>query len=313
MSELVSIIVPCYNEQECLVELHRRLSETVTSLHYRFEIILVDDGSMDQTWAVIQDLARKDPRVRGLRLSRNFGHQAALRAGYDAAAGSAVICLDSDMQHPPELIPRLLECWKEGHQVVNTVRSDTQSVGLWKRLSSVVFYRVFALLSGMPFRTGLADFRLVDRSVVRCLRSMPERNLSFRFATQWMGFSHAYVDYECGERFAGQSKYTLPKMTRLALRSVVQFSTVPLRISFWLSLAGALACVGYAGYALFVRFVLGSAVPGWTSVILVVSFWASLQFLAIGLLGEYVAVIYDEAKRRPRYLISDMTQKQPAD
>lgn len=308
---MLTIVAPCHNEAEGLVEFHRRLSEVVNKLDMDVEIILIDDGSTDSTWSVIQHLSQQDPSVRGIRFSRNFGHQAALKSGFEAARGVAVICMDADLQHPPDVIPQMIAVWRQGYTVVNTVRRYNRADAFFKRVSSEIFYRIFAFISGMPIRPGIADFRLVDRQVLRTLRAMPERNSSVRFAIQWMGFRQAYLDYDSGRRFAGSTKYNFSKMFLFGMRSIVQFSVFPLRLSFMLSgLAACMFCV-YGIYALYEKLIAGTAVPGWTSIILTLSFIASMQFLAIGLLGEYVAVIYDEVKGRPSYIVAD-TIAEPA-
>lgn len=305
MPGILSIVAPCHNEQECLPELYKRLTQVADKLDMKVEMILVDDGSADDTWRIIQNLARKDSRVRGISFSRSFGQQAALKAGYQASAGDAVVCLDSDLQHPPEMIPRLVEVWRQGYSVVNTVRRYGASVGFLKRLGSAAFYRLFTFLSGMQFPSGIADFRLLDRQVVRALISMPERNSSLKFAVHWLGFRQAYLEYDCEKRFAGQSKWSFFRLLLLAMQNIVQFSVFPLRLSFILSAVAALMFSVYALYAMYSKFVLGIAVPGWTSIVLTISFLASLQFLTIGLLGEYIGVIYDEVKRRPGFLVRE--------
>jgi dolichol-phosphate mannosyltransferase len=308
MHDLITIVAPCHNEEECIDEFHRRLTEVIGKLDVSVEIILIDDGSTDKTWLGIKRIAQKDPRVRGLKLTRNFGHQMALWAGYEAARGGAVITMDADLQHPPETIPQLIGIWKQGYDVVNSVRRYTRREGIFKRFSSTAFYRVFSYLSGMPYRSGIADFRLLDHKVVHALRSMPERINSLRFAIQWMGFSQAYIEYECQQRFAGSSKYTPAKMLLFAMQSIVQFSVFPLRLSFIVSVVCAGLFILYGMYALYAKFVTGDTVPGWTSVILTMSFLAAMQFFIMGLLGEYVGIIYEEVKRRPRYLVNEMVE-----
>lgn len=299
----LSVVVPVYNEHDCLTPLYERLKNVLATLDMNHEIIFVNDGSTDSSYEVMERLRGKDPCVRTLDFSRNFGHQVALTAGMDFAFGDAVVVMDADLQHPPELIPKLLDEWKEGNDIVYTVRKKTAGISFFKRLASGLFYKFLSRISETPISPAAADFRLVDRKVVCSMRCMRERSRFLRAMVHWTGFQQTSVEFDASERYAGSSKYSLPKMLRFGIDGVTAFSRVPLRLATYLGLLFSVFAFMYAAYALAVRLFTSRTLPGWTSLIVTVLLLSGAQLFTIGVLGEYVGRIYDETKGRPLYLI----------
>jgi len=302
---LLSIVAPCFNEAEGLEAFHTALTSAVASLPYDVEIIYVDDGSTDATPQVLNLLRARDARVKTLTFSRNFGHQAALLAGLDAARGAAVITLDSDLQHPPELIPELVRAWEQGADIVYTIRRETAGVGFGKRFTSWLFYRLLNLGSETPIVPGAADFRLMSRLAVDSFCTLRETHRFNRGLVSWLGFRTAAVPFDAPERFAGKSKYSLGRMLRFALHGVVSFSVWPLRVATMLGFGMAIFAALYIVYALYVFFILHWTVPGWTSTLISVLLIGGVQLISLGLIGEYIGKIYEEVKRRPLYVIRE--------
>jgi len=306
-SPILSVVVPAYKEAANLEQLHQELVQSLTPLRCAWELILVDDGSPDRTWECIVGLQRKDSRVRGLRLSRNFGHQYALLAGLSEARGAAVITLDADLQHPPSLIPSLVEEWKGGSKIVHTVRRDCPNVSWGKRFTSKMFYRVFSFLSGVQISPGMADFRLLDQQVVREILKLKESGLFLRGLVQWVGYPNSKVEYDCAERFAGDTTYSFGRMVRFAWTGITSFSIVPLRLATVLGLLTSLFAFYELVDAVYTKLFTSSAVPGWTSLYVLVSLLFGILFILIGITGEYIARILEEVRDRPRFVISDRT------
>lgn len=303
---LISIIVPAYEEAENLQLLHRRIAEAMQTVpDLRFELILVDDGSRDETWDVIQLLHDHDPRVKGVRFSRNFGHQAAVTAGYHYASGDAVIAMDGDLQHPPELLPDMIAKWREGFDVVSMVREHAPHEPAMKSWTSRGFYKVINLLSDVPIRPGVADFRLLDRKVVRKLNSLKERGRFVRGLIPWIGFSETTIHYKPNPRHAGTTKYSVRKMLMLALDAVSSFSSAPLRMSFVLGLTMNAVCLGLMGYALYNKINENKDLSEWASSFLTMVALNAVQMLMIGINGIYLARVFDEVKRRPLYIAEE--------
>jgi dolichol-phosphate mannosyltransferase len=268
----------------------------------RFELLLVDDGSSDDTAAVMQALAARDPRVRWLALSRNFGHQRALRAGLDHALGDAVVMLDSDLQHPPELIPELVRRWRDGADIVTTLRRDSGDESGFKRWSSRNFYRLMNALSDVYLEPGSADFRLLDRKAVDALKRLPESELFFRGIVPWLGFRVATLPYDSAPRLEGCSNYTIRRMLSLAANGIVSSSIAPLRASILLAGVVAVCAILYALYA-FLAWLMGDAIQGWTSVLVVVALLGAMQLLILGIIGEYLGRVLRQTQGRPPYLL----------
>jgi dolichol-phosphate mannosyltransferase len=302
---LLSVVVPCFNEEEVLRETQRRLLSALEPLDADIEIVYVDDGSRDCTAAILHALSAGDARVRVVRFARNFGHQTAVTAGIDHSRGDAVILIDADLQDPPEVIPRMVELWREGYQVVYGVRGHRPGETLLKRSTASVFYRMINLMSDVPIPLDTGDFRLLDRCVADVLRDMPERHRFIRGMVSWVGFRQCPVYYERNARFAGESKYPLGKMIRFALDGVTSFSTVPLRWATWAGLAAAgISLLGIL-YALITRLMTNSWVPGWAAIFVAILFVGGVQLLSLGAIGEYVGRIYGEAKGRPLYIVAE--------
>lgn len=303
---LVSVVVPAFNEAENIPLLHARVVEVMNeTAPGKWEIIFVDDGSRDATWSVVSKLAAEHSAIRGARLSRNFGHQYALMAGMEMSRGEAVINMDCDLQHPVEMLPLLIEKWREGYKVVKTVRQDDRNVGWFKRLTSRGFYRLFSYLSGVNLQPGMADFRLIDRQALNELMRFREEGLFLRGLVEWIGFPSCAVPYRPGERARGRSAYSLRKMVSLAWKGVSSFSILPLRIGIVLGLIGSLVSAAGVFYAFFGKIFGRGTVPGWASTLMVVSLLFSLLFVYLGILGEYISRIVVEVRRRPRFIVSD--------
>jgi polyisoprenyl-phosphate glycosyltransferase len=302
---MLSVVVPVFNEEDTLRELHRRLTAALPPSE-QTEVILVDDGSVDGSWQLMCELAAVDPRLRLVRLSRNFGHQAAITAGLEISRGDAAVVIDADLQDPPELIPELVARWHDGYDVVYAVRVQRVGETRFKVASSAVFYRLLRRLSRSDIPADAGDFRLMSRRVVDALRAMPERARFLRGMTSWVGFRQTGVEYRRDARHAGASKYSLGKMLRFALDAVTSFSTVPIRFVAWLGFACVSFCLVVLGWALYTRFFTNRAAPGWTSLLVVVLLLGGVQLLSLGIIGQYVARIFDEAKQRPLYLVAEV-------
>jgi dolichol-phosphate mannosyltransferase len=303
---LLSVVVPCYNEEAVLVETHRQLRETLDALGLEgYELIFVDDGSRDGTAALLRQLHAGCPHTRVLRLSRNFGHQTAVSAGIEHARGDAVVLIDADLQDPPSVIGDMLARWHEGYDVAYGLRTDRAGETAFKVATARWFYRMLNRLSETEIPLDVGDFRLMDRKVVDALVAMPERARFVRGMVSWVGFRQVAVPYARAERFAGNTKYPLFKMVRLAIDGVTSFSLVPLRLASWAGFLASLTALGGIVFALVVRLFTNEWVPGWAAMFVAVMFLGGIQLLALGIVGEYVGRIYFEAKRRPLYLLSE--------
>jgi len=302
--KIISIVVPCFNEEESLATFNQTLIQSLPG-NYQYEIIYINDGSSDHTLQIILDLAKSNPAIKYISFSRNFGHQNALKAGYDFASGDCAISLDADLQHPPEVIPILISKWEEGFEIVNTLRHDHQSISYAKKISSGIFYQIMRKLSDVSIENGMADFRLIDKKVLKQLKLFQENFLFFRGMIPWMGFRQAIVPFKANERFAGTTKYTFKKMVKFATTGVTAFSVKPLRISIYLGSIIALIAFLYGLYAVYINLFTDRAITGWTSVIISVLFVGGINLLMLGIIGEYLGKLFIENKRRPNYLISE--------
>ncbi len=300
----ISVIVPCFNEEESLATFNETLIQFLPSA-FQYEIIYVNDGSTDHTFQVILSLAKSNPAIKYISFSRNFGHQNALKAGYDFASGDCAISLDADLQHPPAVIPELIAQWENGFEIVNTMRRDHQSIPYSKKLSSRIFYQIMRKLSDVNIENGMADFRLLDKKVLKQLKLFPENYLFFRGLIPWMGFKQTIIPFTANERFAGTTKYTFRKMLKFATTGVTAFSVKPLRLSIYLGSAIAFLAFLYGLYAAYIHLFTDRAITGWTSVILSVLFVGGINLLMLGIIGEYLGKLFIENKRRPNYLISE--------
>ena len=307
---MISIVVPAYNEESNLAVLYANVREVMDGLGDvdDWEFVIVDDGSTDGTWKVIETLSAASSRVRGIRLSRNFGHQSALMAGLAAARGGAVISMDADLQHPPALLPQLVRKWQEGFQIVHAVRRDPPNVPWLKRVTSRLYYRVFTFLSGVEIEPGAADFRLLDRQVLDEILQFEEEGLFLRGIVRWVGYATASVPFDCSKRHAGTTKYGLRKMLSLGWHGVSAFSLVPLRIGIVIGLLSSTLAFISVGLAILGKWLDDSAIPGWASSVAISSFLFGVLFVFLAVLAEYVGRIAVEVRRRPRFLVRDTTR-----
>lgn len=299
----LSVVVPVFNEQDNVAPLLQRLTSALARGDETWEILFVDDGSTDDTAAHIRALAVDARHVRLLRLTRNFGHQAALVAGLAHARGRAVVTMDGDLQHPPELLPGLLGRWRAGYEIVQTIRREPADANRLKRAGSRWFYRVLSLLTHYSVRSGATDFRLMNREAVAAFLACGERCRFNRGLVQWIGFRYTEVEYDAGPRVAGQSKYSLRAMLRLAGDAIFSFSWWPLRLA---GLAGALITVpagAYLIYVVYVRLFTAGVVPGWSSILATLLILGGMNLMVLWILGEYVGRMYEEVKRRPLYIV----------
>ena len=301
----LSLVIPMHNEAEVLPTTLAAVHAALDGLGVEYEIIGVDDGSTDETFAVLSRLAETDPRLRGLRLSRNFGKEAALSAGLDHCDGDMVVPIDADLQDPPSLIADFITLWEAGYDVVYGVRTERRSDTFFKRATAGVFYRVFNRISDVPIPGDTGDFRLMDRAVVAALRALPERNRFMKGLFAWVGFRQVGVPYARPERAAGTTSFNGPRLFRFALDGITAFSTAPLRVWSLVGLAGAAAALGYALFLIVHVLVQGRDIPGYASLMVVLLLFSSFQMIALGVFGEYLGRMYQEIKGRPLYIISD--------
>jgi dolichol-phosphate mannosyltransferase len=298
----ISVVVPLYNEEENVSELHRRLTAALGGIGTPYEILYVNDGSRDATPRMIDALGADDPHVSVLHLSRNFGHQASVSAGIDHAMGRAVVVMDGDLQDPPEVIPDLVRLWRDGYDVVYAVRQGRKE-GAGKRLAYHTFYRLLNAVSDLEIPLDSGDFSLMDRRVVEALRGLPEKLRFVRGLRTFVGFRQTGLPYEREARAAGDSKYPFRSLVRLATDGLVSFSSYPLRLSTYLGLAGIAVAVGLAVWVFYDAFTARTGPRGWPSTIVVVLFLGSAQLLCLGVIGEYVRLIFLESKQRPTYIV----------
>jgi dolichol-phosphate mannosyltransferase len=308
---MLSIVVPVYNEQEVLGAFFERLAATLQTLPCDAEILFVNDGSVDGTAAILEALAKRDDRVRVLTFTRNFGHQAALCAGLDHCRGNAVVLIDADLQDPPELIPELYAKWREGYQVVYGRRRRLEE-GLFKRAIYHLFYRLLHVLANIDIPLDSGDFSLVDASVVDALRALPERTRFLRGLRSWIGLRQVGLDYVRHARQSGESKYSVAKLFKLAFDGIVSFSTAPLKLALVLGVVVSLGSFALIALLVYLRLSRSFDLPGWTSLMVIVLFLGGIQLVTIGIVGEYIARIYEEVKARPLYLLAGRTGSEGA-
>ena len=301
-----SFVIPVFNEEAALAELFRRLAALMDGLDGPAEAIFVDDGSSDRSYALMIEQGNRDSRFRAVRLSRNFGHQVAITAGLDYAGGDAAIVMDADLQDPPEAVLEMIERWRQGYEVVYAARAERVGESAFKRASATIFYRFLTRIAKVDAPLDVGDFRLVDRKALDAFRAMRESARYVRGMFSWVGFRQTGVAYRRQERFAGESKYSFRKMLRFALDAVVSFSTFPLRLV--LNVGFLIAGISFlAGIAAVIAKLLNAfVVPGWTSLLIGVTFLGGVQLIVLGVLGEYLSRIYDEVKNRPLYLVDDL-------
>lgn len=304
MSVRYSIIIPVFNEEAVLPELHERLTRSLEELDGPFEVILIDDGSKDGSLEILRRLHREDPRFKVLSFSRNFGHQTAVTAGLNHARGEAIFIMDADLQDPPEILPRFIEKWREGYQVVYAVRRKRKE-GPLKRAAYASFYRILHYLSDIDIPLDTGDFCLMDRQVVSVLNQMPERNRFVRGIRSWAGFRQIGLEYERSARQAGETKYTLNKLLKLAFDGIISFSHLPLRLASVFGFIVSVFSFLYGIATVLQKIFTDTTVPGYATTIVMVTFIGGVQLISIGIIGEYLGRIYDEVKERPLYILKD--------
>ncbi len=307
MHPIYSLIVPLYNEQDTLPELIRRLTDVMNTLDAPTELVLINDGSKDQSLILLRSFHQQDNRICYINLARNFGHQIAVTAGLNFVRGDMAIILDADLQDPPELIPELIKQWRSGFQVVYAQRTKRIEESWGKQFLAYWFYRILRKLADVEIPTDTGDFCLIDRSVIDILNSMPERTRYLRGLRSWVGFNQTAVPFNRDARFAGEAKYTLRKSFKLAISGIVSFSQVPLRLSTYVGLFAAIVSLFMALLILYWRiFVPNSPLTGFTMILVAVFFLGAVQLVCIGILGEYIGRIYEEVKGRPLYTVSEI-------
>jgi dolichol-phosphate mannosyltransferase len=300
----VSVIVPVYNEEGCILNLSERIIRVL--LHYTdYELLFIDDGSNDDTLSILKKMHSENSKINFLSFSRNFGHQNALRAGTQFADGDCVVSLDGDLQHPPELIPNLIDKWKEGYDIVYTIRREVRKVSYLKRVTGKVFYRIMNTISDINFENGEADFRLLDRIAASELNKLHENAMFFRGMIKWLGFNQIGIHYTPEDRLWGKTKYSKKKMFALAISGITSFSIKPLRISTLIGVSIAFLSLLYGIYALYIKFFTNSSIEGWTSVFFMVTFIGGIQLIILGIIGEYIGNIFLESKGRPHFIIKE--------
>ena len=306
MKCLLSVVTPCFNEDAVIRETHRRLTSVLGQIpEFTYEVIYVDDGSGDGTLDILRDLQSSDQRVRVVALSRNFGHQIAVTAGLQSTTGDVVVIMDADLQDPPEVLPEMLERWRGGADVVYGVRTGREGETAFKRWTAAAFYRFIARLSEIPIPLDTGDFRVMDRKVVDAFLAMPERDRFVRGMVAWTGFRQEPVRYRRAARAAGETKYPFGKMLRFAVDAILSFSPAPLRLAIWWGFSASGFALAGIVYALIVRLFTDAWVPGWALIFIAILFFGGLQLAVLGLVGEYLARIYAETKRRPLYLVRE--------
>ena len=301
----ISFVVPVFNEEENIHEFHRRLTQVMAPLPYDYEILFIDDGSKDRTSQLIRELAEKDPHVQGYVFARNFGHQLALTCGLDQSTGDAVISMDGDLQHPPEMVPELLKKWEEGYEIVQTVRKATEDATWFKNITSRLYYKLINSMSEVRVTPGGSDFRLMDRKAVDALNRFRERARFIRGMVHNLGFRYTTLEFVAPPRFAGHSKFSLRKMLRFALDGITAFSRVPLRLALYVGCIAGLGSILLIGHVIYVKYIIQDAVPGWTTLAAAEFFLGGVELIGIGIVGEYVGRIFDEVKQRPLYIIRE--------
>ena len=305
MSRL-SVVLPAYNEEQMLAKTCRTLKKILDLAEINYELVIVDDGSTDQTWKIIEETAEKDRNVTGVHFSRNFGKEAAIVAGLAQASGNAVAVMDCDLQHPPEVLVKMYRLWEQGYEVVEGIKKSRGTETVFHRKSAGFFYRIMSRATGFNMENA-SDFKLLDRKAVESVLSMPERSMFFRATSSWVGFKSTSVLFEVQEREAGESKWSTGSLIRYAFRNIVAFTTLPLQF-VTIGAGGCFICSLLLLIYSLVRYFTGHAVEGYTTLLIVMLFIGSAVMMSLGIIGYYIARSYEEVKRRPRYIVSRIIQ-----
>ena len=302
---LLSVIIPVYYEEAVVEACYKELRHVMFENKWNYEFIFVNDGSKDKTLEILREISKADINVKVIDLSRNFGHQIAVTAGIFHCLGDIAVIIDADLQDPPNVIEEMVIKWKEGYDIVYAKRKKRKGETFFKLITAKYFYRFLHYMAEIEIPMDTGDFRLMDRQAIEAFKQMPERNRFVRGMVSWVGFDQTYVEYERDERLAGETKYPFKKMLRFASDGIISFSTKPLKMVRTLGFMTLLIAIGLLVYSLLSKFVMHSVVSGWTSLMVAITFFSGVQLFSIGLLGEYIARIYDESKGRPLYLIKE--------
>ncbi|WP_283153703.1 glycosyltransferase family 2 protein [Guptibacillus hwajinpoensis] len=301
-----SIIIPMYNEEEVIVEAYRRLKKVMNEIGEPYELIFVNDGSQDRSLEIVKDYSEWDKKVKVIDLSRNFGHQIAITAGMDYASGDAVVVIDADLQDPPELIKQMIHKWKEGYEVVYAKRTKRKGETFFKRVTASLFYRTLRSLTDVDIPVDTGDFRLIDRKVCDQMNQLHEKNRFVRGLVSWVGFKQTAVEYERDERLYGESKYPLKKMLKLSLDGITSFSYKPLKLATYAGVLLSITGFLYMVLVIYQKLFTESTVMGWSSLIVIQLIFFGFVLMILGVMGEYIGRIYEEAKDRPVYIVREM-------
>ncbi|PGE18941.1 glycosyltransferase [Bacillus toyonensis] len=305
MEKLISVVVPMYFEEEVAQECYNRLKSVMLQNNINYEFVFVNDGSTDRTMDILSEIAANDYRTKIVNFARNFGHQVAVTAGIAVAKGDAIVIIDADLQDPPEVIPELIAKWEEGYEVVYAKRKQRKGETWFKLLTAKYFYKFLNYMSDIDIPKDTGDFRIIDRKVADVFNQMTERNRFIRGMMSWVGFRQTYVEYERDERFAGETKYPLKKMIKFASDGIIAFSTKPLRIVMSLGLLSVLISIIVLLYTITVKIIGDGTQTGWASIMVAITFFSGIQLLGLGIVGQYIARIYDESKNRPIYIVKE--------
>ena len=303
-----SVVIPAYNEQEVAAEAYKRLTHVMTGMGEPYELLFVNDGSRDQTTQIIAGFCEKDPNVKLINFTRNFGHMPAISAGMKYAAGQAIFVIDCDLQDPPEIFPEMAARWKEGYHVVYGKRIKRKGESVFKRVSAKIFYRFLRSMTTVDLPSDTGEFRLIDRKVCDAVNALPEKNRYIRGLVSWVGFRQIPVEYVREERFAGVTKYPLRKMIRFAIDAITSFSYKPLKLASAIGFAISVLSFLYILYALYQRFIAGQTTEGWTSIIAAVLLTQGIVLMILGIMGEYIGRIYSELQNRPNYIVQEIIE-----
>jgi len=307
---VLSIVVPVFNEEAVLPETYRRLTAVMEKLKEPYELLFVNDGSKDKSGVILEELAQKDRRVRVVHFARNFGHQAAITAGMDYARGEAVVVIDADLQDPPEVILEMVAKWREGYEVVYGKRIKREGETFFKRFTASLFYRFLQRMTNVDIPLDTGDFRLLDQKVVEIMRLLREKNRFVRGLVSWVGFRQIALPYVREKRFAGETKYPLRKMLKLAWDGITAFSDKPLKVASYIGFTLSLLSFIYLLVVLIGKLFGQSTVPGWASIVVINLFFNGVILIILGVMGEYIGRIYDEAKNRPLYIVEKVTTRE---
>lgn len=301
--KLLSVVVSVYNEEQALPEFYQAATKVLQGISWRYELIFVNDGSQDRSWEILDQLADSDEAVKVIHFSRNFGHEAAMIAGLDYSQGDGVVCMDADLQHPPECLPDIVSCFQQGYQVINMVRTENKGAGLIKNLTSSAFYWVINTISDVHFEPNASDFFAVDRKAAQVLKASYREKIRFlRGYVQNIGFRKTALPYEAGPRVAGESKYSLKKLFSFSVNTIVCFSNMPLKLGIYAGIFSALLGLLVMIYTLMTR---KGAPSGYATIVVLLCFMFAMLFVVVGIIGEYIAILFIELKDRPVYIVSE--------